>query len=183
MDRQRRRRRRPALSCLECRRRKIKCDREDPCGHCVSTSTQCIFKVFADGPAVSSGDSRSSTAQVAPAPSPQTLPVKVNTPAADQSDFSFVSPAAESPPHSSTPASPESTRRQGHGQDPGPRSQVSARTALRNLSKTVQSILASQFGLEPGQIILNKTRTLRSSHWMGMAEEVSGGLNHLEKRN
>jgi hypothetical protein len=30
-----RKRRRPALSCVECRRRKTKCDRGMPCGHCV----------------------------------------------------------------------------------------------------------------------------------------------------
>lgn len=29
-----RKRRRPALSCVECRRRKVKCDREDPCDSC-----------------------------------------------------------------------------------------------------------------------------------------------------
>lgn len=30
-----RKRRRPALACVECRRRKIRCDRRTPCGHCV----------------------------------------------------------------------------------------------------------------------------------------------------
>lgn len=29
-----RKRRRPALSCVPCRRRKVKCDRQDPCGPC-----------------------------------------------------------------------------------------------------------------------------------------------------
>ena len=32
-----RKRRRPALSCIECRRRKVKCDRNFPCNHCVSS--------------------------------------------------------------------------------------------------------------------------------------------------
>ncbi|KAK1760290.1 FAD/NAD(P)-binding domain-containing protein [Echria macrotheca] len=41
-----RRRRRPALSCLECRRRKIKCDRADPCRHCVSAKVQCTFRTY-----------------------------------------------------------------------------------------------------------------------------------------
>ncbi|KAG9253572.1 uncharacterized protein F5Z01DRAFT_147121 [Emericellopsis atlantica] len=179
MERQRRRRRRPALSCIECRRRKIKCDRNDPCGHCIATNTQCTFKIFGDDLARDSGDLGSSTAQIEPAPSPRTLRVGVNAPAADQqSDCLFVSPAAESPPHSrpsTHAAGPESTtRRQGLGQQPpGPRSQASAGTALSSLSDTGQSILASQFGLEAGKILLNKTRTLRSSHWMGMAEEFS----------
>lgn len=31
-----RRRRRPAHSCIECRRRKVRCDRKEPCGQCVA---------------------------------------------------------------------------------------------------------------------------------------------------
>jgi hypothetical protein len=39
-----RKRRRPALSCVECRRRKIKCDRCTPCGHCVQLKiTKCTY--------------------------------------------------------------------------------------------------------------------------------------------
>lgn len=30
------RRRRPAHSCIECRRRKVRCDRNKPCGQCVA---------------------------------------------------------------------------------------------------------------------------------------------------
>lgn len=40
-----RRRRRPALSCSECRRRKIKCDRKLPCNHCTQTpSVVCSYQ-------------------------------------------------------------------------------------------------------------------------------------------
>ncbi|KAI2468611.1 hypothetical protein F4781DRAFT_422513 [Annulohypoxylon bovei var. microspora] len=45
-----RRRRRPALSCLECRRRKIKCNRNEPCAHCIASKLQCNYKVYSDGP-------------------------------------------------------------------------------------------------------------------------------------
>lgn len=39
------RRRRPALSCVECRRRKIKCDRRKPCGPCTRTkSPTCTYR-------------------------------------------------------------------------------------------------------------------------------------------
>lgn len=39
-----RKRRRPALSCAECRRRKIKCDRNVPCSPCkLSKSTTCTY--------------------------------------------------------------------------------------------------------------------------------------------
>lgn len=40
----RRQRRRPALSCVECRRRKIKCDRKTPCSNCLQyKSTMCTY--------------------------------------------------------------------------------------------------------------------------------------------
>ena len=38
-----RKRRRPALSCVECRRRKIKCDRDYPCEHCKRNGSNCTF--------------------------------------------------------------------------------------------------------------------------------------------
>lgn len=39
-----RKRRRPALACSECRRRKIKCDRNNPCTQCVqSKCSSCIY--------------------------------------------------------------------------------------------------------------------------------------------
>jgi hypothetical protein len=38
-----RRRRRPARSCDECRRRKIKCNRQMPCSHCTATRKHCVF--------------------------------------------------------------------------------------------------------------------------------------------
>lgn len=39
------RRRRPPLSCVTCRRRKLKCDRCNPCGQCVRSKTtdECVF--------------------------------------------------------------------------------------------------------------------------------------------
>lgn len=38
-----RRRNRIITSCLECRRRKLKCDRGQPCTNCVKASRQCLF--------------------------------------------------------------------------------------------------------------------------------------------
>jgi hypothetical protein len=34
-----RKRRRPAVSCIECRRRKVRCDRAKPCGQCTAHNT------------------------------------------------------------------------------------------------------------------------------------------------
>ncbi|KAJ5579550.1 uncharacterized protein N7459_005535 [Penicillium hispanicum] len=52
------RRRRPPLSCTECRRRKLKCDRSLPCGQCVRSKTadSCVF--VGSQPGVSSESSR-----------------------------------------------------------------------------------------------------------------------------
>lgn len=38
-----RRRNRIISSCLECRRRKLKCDKGQPCSNCVKVSRQCLF--------------------------------------------------------------------------------------------------------------------------------------------
>lgn len=38
-----RRRNRLITSCLECRRRKLKCDKGHPCANCVKISRQCVF--------------------------------------------------------------------------------------------------------------------------------------------
>jgi hypothetical protein len=44
------RRRRPALSCVECRSRKVKCDREKPCGACTRVqSTTCTYRPLRAG--------------------------------------------------------------------------------------------------------------------------------------
>lgn len=38
-----RRRMRMITSCLECRRRKLKCDKSQPCGHCLKNSRECLY--------------------------------------------------------------------------------------------------------------------------------------------
>lgn len=48
MEEHPRRRRRPALACQICRRRKIKCDQNDPCSHCVRHKVQCVYTLYAD---------------------------------------------------------------------------------------------------------------------------------------
>ncbi|KAJ5772772.1 transcriptional regulator family: Fungal Specific TF [Penicillium paradoxum] len=51
------RRRRPPLSCTVCRKRKLKCDRAQPCGQCVrsKTAAQCVFVGTQLGPVLDSG--------------------------------------------------------------------------------------------------------------------------------
>lgn len=70
MERQVRRRRRAAFSCIECRRRKVKCDKAEPCAHCVTMKTQCLYQTFGHSPiprsrsGVDRGRNSSSTPQV-----------------------------------------------------------------------------------------------------------------------
>ncbi|OKL57359.1 hypothetical protein UA08_07452 [Talaromyces atroroseus] len=46
-----RRRNRAIQSCLECRRRKMKCDRENPCQNCHASQQQCIYVTSANADA------------------------------------------------------------------------------------------------------------------------------------
>ncbi|KAJ5758800.1 hypothetical protein N7520_005956 [Penicillium odoratum] len=56
------RRRRPPLSCTECRRRKLKCDRSLPCGQCVRSKNAdcCVFVGTQPGPTSESSSRRMS---------------------------------------------------------------------------------------------------------------------------
>ena len=52
-----RRRRRPALSCRECRRRKVRCDHSKPCAPCVRLGAKCVYTPFhGEEPAHRPGD-------------------------------------------------------------------------------------------------------------------------------
>ncbi|KAH7376723.1 hypothetical protein B0T11DRAFT_272835 [Plectosphaerella cucumerina] len=66
-----RRRRRPALSCLECRRRKIRCDRANPCGHCTLVKLRCEFPEYHGPPRPPRSDTSASEKAV---PSVQVTP-------------------------------------------------------------------------------------------------------------
>jgi len=44
MEHPQRKRRRPAVACTECRRRKVKCDRTRPCGPCNQSSLRCVYR-------------------------------------------------------------------------------------------------------------------------------------------
>lgn len=44
---QARRRRRPATACVECRRRKVSCDKKTPCSRCVRGRVSCVYLALA----------------------------------------------------------------------------------------------------------------------------------------
>jgi hypothetical protein len=95
-----RKRRRPALACEQCRRRKVKCDRASPCGPCQRSSLErCTYRpersrtvetINSRGPPSRAGNPRSDgetsisdwqrqlTADVLPPTPPMLLPSSVN---------------------------------------------------------------------------------------------------------
>ncbi|KAJ4322873.1 hypothetical protein N0V84_004637 [Fusarium piperis] len=185
MERIPRRRRRPALSCIECRRRKIRCDRGQPCQPCVSAKLQCAYRFYresreqttiaqqplspsTEGPSPVSLFPRSTPARQVDGP----LSLQVTSaPSTEQLGSSRLS--ANGKNDEDTPAS--SHDEEARIYDLLLRVQrledSSASNPLRGLSETGRTILARQSGLQNSQVILNKTRILRWSHWMGKAPE------------
>ncbi|KAK5196206.1 hypothetical protein LTR99_004995 [Exophiala xenobiotica] len=197
-ERQPRRRRRPALSCLECRRRKIKCDRNEPCTHCVSAKIQCTYKFYADPPV----DQRQPT-EGSSALRPTLSPLAVTPSSASAHAVRNVSdrptPVPENfvhpwGPRATAAASPQQPRddnlhatsrsdnRPQLASNESPDLQdllqrikklegSAANNPLNALSETTQDILARQSGLRDSQTMLDKSRIVRWSHWMGTAPE------------
>lgn len=193
-----RRRRRPAFSCLECRRRKIKCDRKDPCSHCVSVAIQCVHKVFRDAPETSpvQSSTQGRTAVSSPVDTPssraqsrQSRTHKIvnekgrvtSRPLVARADISQSTPAPTLPgqTEATTAQTPPTTR----AEDEPP----SVHALLRRIQHLESSLATSPVPAhsEPGgelidrqpvqqdtRVNLYKTRTLKWSYWVGMADEV-----------
>lgn len=82
-----RRKRRPALSCSECRRRKRKCNRDHPCGHCLAWKTTCVYSQSVNSSPLRALDPRSYPLPLSLPPEPvsQERPPAENTSKTDQS--------------------------------------------------------------------------------------------------
>lgn len=99
-----RRRRRAALSCVECRRRKIRCDRKEPCTHCVSSKLECAFQTYRTPPEYLA-KARKRPSEEVPDNDALTDAVAALTMAAPESDDAI-------PPH--TTSTPQSSRLKNH---------------------------------------------------------------------
>ncbi|CAI7672477.1 unnamed protein product [Penicillium viridicatum] len=187
-----RRRRRPARSCIECRRRKIRCDRNDPCTRCVSVHTRCTYKLYGDQPGSPlqslEGTSRHSTlGTLAPSPSSHVQPIREPLPSRDHGQPLEPRTTAGTPTPAGTPH---------HGlafsqiYDEQPRrvqnsesaitdllqrvqrlEQSSAQTPVHNLPETGREIFGRPSQPEDLQWIFAKTRVMRWSLWMATAKE------------
>ncbi|KAI1762435.1 hypothetical protein GGR53DRAFT_418680 [Hypoxylon sp. FL1150] len=196
-----RKRRRPALSCLECRRRKIKCDRNEPCAHCVASRSQCTFKVYRHDPVVAPQPlltpSASLGAATANAPTPVSQPslTDANTCTDNQA------PTRQFNPYTAPRVATATAAVRGHHdtlkiasrsynlpqreaqdaeniqavlQDPLQLVQspeTSAAGLGRRRPESGQGILERQPGIQDSHVILKKTRVLNWSDWIGQTQE------------
>ncbi|KAI8946843.1 hypothetical protein F4801DRAFT_39738 [Xylaria longipes] len=187
-----RRRRRPALSCLACRRRKLKCDRANPCARCVLTNTRCTFRVYGsetsavrihsdrdgEGPTTSSPRTSPLTGtQVFDRGIPTREHIHLSSPPA-ASTAAPVAPRVEYSNSTSHSETSHPTRTQETASDFRDLQQrvrrleeSSVSNPARGLAETGRHILARHAGLRDSDIILKKTRLLRWSDWMGFAPE------------
>ncbi|KAL7911584.1 hypothetical protein GGI35DRAFT_294069 [Trichoderma velutinum] len=199
------RRRRPALSCLECRRRKLKCDRSNPCGRCVSTDAPCNYRIHQEKTAakprqtrrISSSSMPSSPAAHLASPSSQVDPIGHSTCNAtdtsnrtasdnggrDNETLNAVASTLGPIDLSNTPGANEiqnPTRRRFvdpelHYLRERVRSleRSLVHVPVHDLSQVGRDVLAGESGMPDAHIILNKTRIMRWSHWVGIVKEFA----------
>lgn len=181
MERQPRRRRRAALSCLECQRRKIKCDRNDPCAHCVAVKTQCSYRFYPDTAILehrsrtrstpSLSDHTTTAAASVASTSVQAQHINSITATAVANHRAPVSVAA-------TPSTVNQHSLSSQELDLGDLLQRIRKLEDLSTSVTLPPVkngrpFTSQSGIYDGQVVLNKTRILNWSYWIGTAQEVS----------
>lgn len=201
MDQHTRRRRRPAISCVECRRRKIRCSRGIPCAHCVSVGIQCVYKSYDDEPEIipesqqetASGATSNRSATPLVFPAHQASAHASNLDYGSQPTRSHLTSAGFSMEGANSDTSGARIAEKGRSSassrpgDSTPTSldlgdlvkrvqkleASSASSPIHGLSETNRDILAQQSGLQDSHTILNKTRILGWSHWMGTSKEVT----------
>ena len=183
-----RRRRRPALSCIECRRRKIKCDRTEPCRNCVSTDSQCTYSRYRSAVNTrhphgshqgSPGDSRSSLLDHAPHSSPQGEQNSTESQGLGNT-LHFSRPELVATRNSTQDAGPS------NGVFPSNRSQ-DLEQRLQNLTRRLQkleesgtnlthkpsdTVLTCQSGLQESRLTIEKTRISKWGLWATMTQKV-----------
>ncbi|KUJ24541.1 uncharacterized protein LY89DRAFT_713366 [Mollisia scopiformis] len=194
MERQPRRRRRPALACLDCKRRKIKCDRNNPCGHCISTRSQCTYAIWSKEnesvvrhPPPQSSGSTTTPSVYASSPTAQYLGIGTNLTSTDSASlehqsWSGILEAARQNDIQDNPGSNNTSSLEVTNDEPDLWSLLqriqklkssSPSSSIHELSENGRDILARQAGLHDSQIVLNKTRMMGWSHWMGIAQEFT----------
>jgi hypothetical protein len=193
MEKQVRRRRRPALSCISCRSRKIKCDRANPCANCVKAKAPCDYQAFSESPGTQQHvrpgrlrHSRSSPPEQTPSPLSPVQGTSTGRPSANYGSHpigTHVRAAIATKQHEA-PSIIGRTGIQSHSvqdtekalQDLLQRIQrleeSAVRTTAEDTLRTARGESASGLRMQDSYVTLNKTRVLRWSLWMGNAPEV-----------
>ena len=172
-------RRRPALSCVECRKRKVKCDRNQPCGPCkrmnVSTCTYVPNQKparRAASPAIASAG-RSSLTTASPC---QTRPLSEFDSLLDR----YLAPGLLNPQSEKDDDLETESRVRGNPQEPLSliKALASRVRALEEKMEPESDRSDARLALPPRTVAVDPKNTVKSrfygeSHWMNSVEPVS----------
>lgn len=166
-----RRRRRRVLSCMACRRRKIKCNREHPCQHCTETQQACNYQappspqLWQASKEIEAERPRANNWRSVIFSSGSNTPESFGDGGPVHHEAPPVPPTLlQSPPSSQPfPAAPSNTHATPESHPP---------SFVSHLPRRDERIFARKSAALDSQMVLDKTRILRWSHWMGAGQEV-----------
>lgn len=198
-----RRRRRIARSCIECARRKIKCDRKQPCRRCVTNQLQCTYRGYNSNSTPLIHHPENTSGLNASIHSPSSVHAHQAEGIRSALDANALrdplTPAARAltptgTTHIDLGASQTQTERQSSicGQSSEPilagilsRIETLERSSTDKptfgLSETNQATFGRPPHIESSEWIFSKTRIMRWSLWMGKAKEVPPLLHSVHK--
>jgi len=176
-----RKRRRPALSCAECRRRKIKCDRNIPCRQCTqSKSATCTYSPERLSSVNSHANRVGGSLSNSHGPSTALEGAEAE---ADKSNLFFLNPEVF-PVDGVTPPTPSSSSHSYAGSQPD---HHVVQTLVDRVEKLESMLAATSLGGKDGSAscrtkipakrdldrnFWHKTRCYGQSHWMHPFEQV-----------
>lgn len=166
-----RKRRRPALACVQCRTRKVRCDRNSPCSQCVKTkSSDCAYEAL---PHTIRADAVTPRRLVGDIPASSSgVTTSVHAPVRPQT----TSPAVAYTPGSSVSVEALSHRVKYLESQLDAQSERSELGSYRNEPLSVSGPGPPQTPF-PVRGIQHKTRFFGQSHWMNGSELVSTSIN------
>lgn len=195
-DKPEKKRRRPALSCEQCRRRKIRCDRNVPCNHCVKSKISTCSYAVTHVPASRAKKQQEHQQQQQPLPSParhSEEPVKIQPQPAPTPDLPTPSSEYIGPNYpqlierGASPSLPSS--RAGSASEASHVDYLLARVqqleeklAATHVTDPVagpgDGVLESKDECRLSKGVVAKTRYFGQSHWMNGAQLVRTLAKH-----
>lgn len=167
-----RRRQRAALTCLECRRRKVKCDRKHPCRQCVAAQVECTYSSTFDKARAlpkQPRDARPAISKPTTEPEPETV----------ASPCSSLLSCSSSPPPEPRAAEPSLDE----GATPiWPQLLANGLDAAKGDKKVDLHRDEARHEATGPRVLLNKTRMPTSGHVLGAAPPVCPSLCLLHFR-